>query len=190
MAVRGYYDADAVEADSGDLRRPGRESAIAFALFWLVLFVGSLSGALTLEGVNPGIQTLKPPTPVVGHVEHGMPAAAGLRPGDTIMAVDGHRVAGAPRSRRSPRIAARARWSKVASGAHRSRSRCAAAGRLARLSLVPQYSSPSQAMVLGLSFVAPAAKSFGVLAPPGCQCARCGRLTSQTFSGLAKALTS
>ncbi|MGA7703618.1 MAG: site-2 protease family protein, partial [Solirubrobacteraceae bacterium] len=92
VAKRAYYAQAPWKRIVVILAGPGVNLLIAFALFWLVLFAGSMNGALTLEGVNPNIQTLKPTTTVVGAVEHGMPAAAALRPGDRIVAVDGRPV--------------------------------------------------------------------------------------------------
>src|SRR4051794_41594589 len=48
---------------------------------------------LIFAGVYWSLGTVEPP-PKVGSVERGAPAAAVLRPGDTIVAVDGRRPAG------------------------------------------------------------------------------------------------
>jgi regulator of sigma E protease len=190
VARRAYYAQAPWKRIVVILAGPGVNLAIAFALFWLVLFAGSMNGALTLQGVNPGIQTLKPATTVVSAVEHGMPAAAALRPGDRIVAVDGHAV--------SERTAVEAISSHRCAGAAVAGcpGRTAVAvtvrrsGELVKLSIVPRYSSEAKRMLLGFEFAQPSAKSFGVLSAAGASAKEMWAMTTQTFSGLAKALTS
>src|SRR6185437_5334858 len=190
VARRAYYAQAAWKRIVVILAGPGVNLVIAFALFWLVLFAGSMNGALTLEGVNPGIQTLKPATTVVGAVEHGIPAAAALRPGDRIVAVDGHPV--------SERTAVEAISSHRCAGAAVAgcpgRTPVAVtvrrSGELVKLSIVPRYSSEAKRMLLGFEFAPPSAKSFGVLSAAGASAKEMWAMTTQTFSGLAKALTS
>jgi regulator of sigma E protease len=190
VARRAYYAQAPWKRIVVILAGPGVNLAIAFALFWLVLFAGSMNGALTLEGVNPGIQTLKPGTAAVGAVEHGMPAAAALRPGDRIVAIDGHSVSvgSAIEAISSHRCAGAAvegcrGRTPVAMTVRR-------AGRLVRLSIVPRYNAQDKRMLLGFSFAAPTAKSFGVLGAAGASAREMWAMTTQTFSGLAKAFTS
>ena len=89
MARRAYYNQVPWKRVAVILAGPGVNMLIAFLLFWVVLFAGSLNGAVTLEGVNPDVRTLGPERAVVEAVERGMPAAGALRPGDRIVAVDG-----------------------------------------------------------------------------------------------------
>jgi regulator of sigma E protease len=163
---------------------------IAFVLFWAVLFVGSLNGAVTLEGVNPGISTLKPATTAIGAVELKMPATGVLRPGDRIVAVDGHAVteATAVQSISSHRCAG------VTVEGCRGRTPVAVTvrrdGRLLKISIVPRYDGKVKRMLLGFQFAPPGVKSFGVFAAAGVSIREMWAMTTQTFSGLAKALTS
>ncbi len=190
VARRAYYAQAPWKRIVVILAGPGVNLAIAFALFWLVLFAGSMNGALTLEGIDPGIQTLKPAPTVVGAVERGMPAAAALRPGDRIVAVDGRRVSvgGAIEAISSHRCAG-----AVVEGC-RGRTPVAVTvrrdGRLVQLSIVPRYSAEAKRMLLGFSFGPPTAKSFGVLAAAGASAKEMWAMTTQTFSGLVKAFTS
>lgn len=190
VAKRAYYTQVPWKRIVVILAGPGVNLVIAFALFWLVLFAGSMNGALVLEGINPGIQTLKPTTTVVGAVEHGMPAATALRSGDRIVAVDGHPVSvgGAIEAISSHRCAGAAvegcRGSTpVAVTVRRD-------GHLVKLSIVPRYNAEAKRMLLGFSFAAPTAKSFGVLGAAGASAKEMWAMTTQTFSGLAKAFTS
>lgn len=190
VARRAYYTQAPWKRIVVILAGPGVNLAIAFVLFWLVLFGGSMNGALTLEGVNPGIQTLKPLTTVVGGVEGGMPATGVLRPGDRIVAVDGH-----PVSVGSAIEAISAhRCSGVAVEGCRGHSPVVVtvrrSGALVKLSLLPRYSGKEKRMLLGFQFAQPTAKSFGVLSAAGVSAKEMWAMTTQTFSGLAKALTS
>jgi regulator of sigma E protease len=166
--------------------------AIAFALFWVVLFAGSVNGAATLEGVNPGLRTLKPLTATVGGVERGMPAAGVLRKGDRIVAVDGRPVTV---SSAVTAISAH-RCAGVAVEGCRGVTPVAItvrrAGRIVKLSIVPRYNAEKEVrrMVLGFQFAPPPAKPFGVLAAAGAAGREMWAMTTQTFSGLAKAFTS
>lgn len=173
------------------LAGPGVNLLIAFLLFWLVLFAGSFNGALTLEGVNPKLRTLQQPrTTTVGGVEAGMPAAAALRRGDRIVAIDGRSVdqAGAVRAISSHRCAGvsvagcRARTPVIVTvdrGGHR-----------LTLPIAPRYDAQARRMVLGFLFAPPPVRSFGPLAAAKASAREMWAMTTQTFSGLAKALTS
>ncbi len=190
VARRAYYTQAPWKRIVVILAGPGVNLVIAFVLFWLVLFAGSMNGALTLEGVNPGIQTLKPATTVVGAVEGGMPATGVLRTGDRIVAVDGHPVSegSAIEAISSHRCAG------VAVEGCRGRSPVAVtvrrSGQLVKLSILPRYNGEEKRMLLGFQFAPPTAKSFGVLSAAGASTKEMWAMTTQTFSGLAKALTS
>jgi regulator of sigma E protease len=192
VARRAYYAQAPWKRIVVILAGPGVNLAIAFVLFWAVLLVGSLNGAATLEGVNPGLRTLKPMRASIGAVQRGMPAAGALRPGDRIVAVDGRPVTvrtavEAISSHRCPGIAiegCRGR-TPVALTVRRG-------GQVVRLSIVPRYNAGKEVrrMVLGFQFAAPPVKPFGVLAAAGASAREMWAMTTQTFSGLAKALTS
>ena len=192
VASRAYYTQAPWKRIVVILAGPGVNLLIAFLLFWGVLFAGSMNGALTLEGVNPGVRTLKPATTAVGAVEQGMPAAAALRPGDRIVTVDGRTVdtRGAVRAISSHRCAG------VAVEGCRGRTPVVLTvrrgGQTVKLSIVPRYNAEKEVrrMVLGFQFAAPDARSFGVLAAAGASVREMWGMTTQTFDGLAKALTS
>jgi regulator of sigma E protease len=157
-----------------------------------VLFAGSLNGAATLEGVNPDVRAVGPETTVVGAVERGMPAAAALRPGDRIVAVDGRPV--------TLRTAVQAISSHRCPGAQVEGCRgstpavvaVSRGGRLVKLSIFPRYDAGREVkrMVLGFQFAPPPVKRFGVFAAAGASAREMWGMTAQTFDGLGKALTS
>jgi regulator of sigma E protease len=189
VAKRAYYAQVPWKRIAVILAGPGVNLLIAFVLFWGVLFAGSMNGAITLEGVNPDIQTLKPATTAVGAVERGMPAAGTLRPGDRIVAVDGRPVT----VRAAVEAISSHRCAGVAVEGCRGRTPAIVtvrrAGRVVRQSIVPRYSKEAKRMLLGFQFAVPV-RSFGVLAAAGASTGEMWAMTTQTFSGLAKALTS
>ena len=65
-------------------------------------------------------------------------------------------------------------------------------GQLVKLSIYPRYNAEKEVkrMVLGFQFALPPVKSFGVLAAAGASVREMWGMTTQTFSGLGKALTS
>jgi regulator of sigma E protease len=190
VARRAYYTQAPWKRIVVILAGPGVNLVIAFVLFWLVLFAGSMNGALTLEGVNPGIQTLKPLTTAVGAVESGMPATGVLRPGDRIVAVDGHPVSVGS----AIRAISAHRCAGVAVEGCRGRSPVVVtvrrSGALVKLAILPRYNGKEKRMLIGFQFAQPTAKSFGVLSAAGASAKEMWAMTTQTFSGLAKALTS
>jgi regulator of sigma E protease len=190
VARRAYYSQAPWKRVVVILAGPGVNLLIAFALFWAVLFAGSLNGAATLEGVNPGLRTLQPSTTKVGGVERGMPAAAALRAGDRILAIDGRRVdaRGAVQAISSHRCAGTPTQgcratSPVAVTVRRG------SGQL-NLAILPRYDKQAERMVLGFLFAPPPVRSFGPLAAAKASASEMWAMTTQTFSGLAKALTS
>jgi regulator of sigma E protease len=190
VARRAYYTQAPWKRIVVILAGPGVNLLIAFVLFWAVLLVGSLNGAATLEGVNPGISTLKPATTAIGAVEHGMPATGVLRPGDRIVTVDGHAVTEAT----AVQAISSHRCAGVAVAGCRGRTPVAVTvrrdGRLIKLAIVPRYDDKVKRMLLGFQFAPPGVKSFGVFAAAGVSVREMWAMTTQTFSGLAKALTS
>ncbi|HEX4838170.1 MAG TPA: M50 family metallopeptidase [Solirubrobacteraceae bacterium] len=190
VARRAYYSQAPWKRIAVILAGPGVNLLIAFLLFWVVLFAGSVNGALTLEGVDPGVQTLRPATTAIGAVERGMPATGVLRPGDRISTVDGRPVT----ERTAVEAIASHRCPGVATDGCRARTPVTVtvrrAGRVVTLSILPRYSKDAERMLLGFRFAAPSAKSFGVLAAAGASIREMWAMTAQTFSGLAKAITS
>jgi regulator of sigma E protease len=191
VARRAYYTQPPWKRIVVILAGPGVNLLIAFALFWAVLFVGSMNGALTLEGVNPGLQTLKPATPAVRAVERNAPATGVLRAGDRIVKVDGRGVAEsiaveeAIASHRCSGALTNGCYARTPIGLTVLRH-----GALVKLTVDPRYSKDAGRMLLGFEFMPPVPKSFGMLAAAGASVREMWAMTTQTFSGLAKALTS
>ncbi len=153
------------------LAGPGVNLLIAFVLFWGVLFAGSMNGALTLEGVNPGVRTLRPATTAVGAVAQGMPASGGAAPRRSdrddgwthgrraTCAVRGDLLA--PLRRASPSRAAAARTPVRSDGAQ-------VPGGCVNLSILPRYNAKeAQAHAARLPVRRSRARSFGALAAAG-----------------------
>jgi regulator of sigma E protease len=169
------------------LAGPGMNLVIAFVLFWAVLYSGNLNGALALGNLDPSVQTLVPSTSVLA-VEQGKPAAGVLKPGDRILAVDGRRatVESARRGIDSHRCA----------GALTDGCRAAApvlltvrrAGHTRTLSVYPTYNRAAGRMLIGFGFGSP--RHFGAGAAATSAVSEMWHVTTQTLSGLGKALTS
>jgi regulator of sigma E protease len=192
VARRAYYTQAPWKRVVVILAGPGVNILIAFLLFWVVLVSGSLNGAITLDGVNPHVHTLGPERAIVEAVERGTPAAGALRHGDRIVAVDGrpatlptvvkavssHRCAGA--------LVAGCRGSTPALVT------VSRGGRHVKLSIYPRYNAEKEVkrMVLGFQFAPPPVKSFGAFTAAGASVREMWGMTTQTFSGLGKALTS
>ncbi len=191
VARRAYYNQLPWKRVAVILAGPGVNLLIAFVLFWAVLFVGSFNGALSLEGVNPGLRTLGPESAAVAGVEAGLPAAAALRAGDRIVAIDGRRVHGAAqvveaigahRCAGPPTDGCRATTAAVLS--------IRRGGRLLAEAIVPRYDRRAGKMVLGFRFAPPPVRAFGPFAAAGASLREMWSMTTITFEGLAKALTS
>ncbi|MGA9876214.1 MAG: site-2 protease family protein, partial [Solirubrobacteraceae bacterium] len=167
VAARAYYTQVPWKRIVVILAGPGVNLAIAFALFWGVLFVGSFNGALTLEAINSHVRTLNAPGTSVKDVERNMPATGVLRAGDEIVTVDGRAVgeSGAVEAIASHRCpgtlveGCRAR-TPVTLTVRRD-------GALMKLSIFPRYNKEAGRMLLGFEFAPPALRSFGVFAAAG-----------------------
>jgi regulator of sigma E protease len=91
VARRAYYNQAPWKRIAVILAGPGVNIAIAFVLFWAVLFTGSLDGAVALGSLDPSVKTLVESSSVLA-VEEKAPAFGVLHPGDQIVAVDGRRA--------------------------------------------------------------------------------------------------
>jgi len=187
VAARAYYNQAPWKRIVVILAGPFVNIAIAFLLFWAVLFSGSLHGATALGNLDPSVQTLVATTSVAA-VETGHPAAGRLRPGDRIVAVDGSPATVESAMRRI--------------GAHR----CAGtptdgcvgttpvtltvrrAGAQVNLSIYPRYSREARRMLIGFGFGA-VARPFGVLAAARASLSEMWHVTTQTITGFGRALT-
>jgi regulator of sigma E protease len=190
VASRAYYSQLPWKRVAVILAGPGVNLLIAFLLFWAVLFAGSFNGALSLEGVAPGVRTLGAPVAAVAGVEAGMPATGVLRAGDRIVAIDGRRV--------DPEAAVRAISSHRCAGAptegcRASRPAVVTVRRGSReltFAIAPRYDRQAGRMLLGFRFEPPPVLAFGPLAAAGASLREMWAMTTATFTGLAKALTS
>ncbi len=188
VAARAYYNQPPWKRIAVILAGPLVNIAIAFLLFWAVLFSGSLHGASALGNLDPSVQTLVNTTKVAA-VEPGKPAAGQLRLGDRIVAVDGvpatvdsararigsHRCAG---SLTNGCVAATA----VALTVRR-------AGHVLNLSVYPRYNREAGRMLIGFAF-SEAAKPFGVAGAAGAALSEMWHTTTRTITGFSHALTS
>ncbi len=156
---RAYYSQPPWKRIAVILAGPGVNLLIAFVVFWAMLVSGDLSGAATLEALNPSIQTREVASSV-RKVLPNEPADGVLRPGDRIVAVDGRK--------------ATVDSTMVAIASHRCTGTpldgCRAAtpvtltvrrgGRTLQLSLYPRYSGKERRMLVGFDF-GETAKAFG-----------------------------
>ncbi len=184
---RAYYNQPPWKRIAVIVAGPGVNIAIAFVLFWAVLFSGNITGSASLNSLDPSLNALVTNTSVLA-VEHGAAASGVLRQGDRIVAIDGHPVMV---SSARARIAAHACAGTQTDG-------CRAAtpvrltirrdGRTLSLSLYPRYSKEAKRMLVGVGFGS--IKRYGVLAAAGGSIGAMWHATTGTLTGFFKALTS
>jgi regulator of sigma E protease len=187
VAVHGYSMLAPWKRIAVILAGPGVNLLIAFALFWAVLFSGSVNGAASLGALDPSLHNFHESTAVL-EVRPGSAAARALRAGDRIVAIDGRRVDVA---------AARARIDAHAcAGAPKDGCRAATPvrltvrrdGRTLALSVTPRYSREAHRMLLGVAFGS--VKRYGALAAAGGAAGSMWHATSETLTGFVRSLTS
>jgi regulator of sigma E protease len=186
-ARRAYYAQPPWKRIAVIVAGPGVNILIAFALFWVLLFSGSIGGSIALDQLDPSVPTLATTTSVLA-VERGMPAQGALRPGDQILAVDGRRV--------TIDSARQAIDAHRCAGALRDGCRAATpvaltvrrSGRTLRLSVYPRYDSEARRMLIGFAFGSP--RHFGVLGAASAAVSEMWHVTTQTLTGFGRALTS
>ncbi len=165
------------------LAGPGVNIAIAFLLFWAVLFAGSINGAIALGNLDPSVNTLATTTSVLA-VDKQTPAEGTLRPGDHILAVDGKSpvtVSSARAAIESHRCAGTAtKDCRAATPVHLTVRR---SGRDVALSVYPRYEQEAKRMEIGFAFGEP--KRFGALAAAGASVSEMWHVTEQTLTGFA-----
>lgn len=188
IAKRAYYTQAPWKRIVVILAGPGVNLLIAFALFWGILASNSLSGALTLERLNPSIQTLIPSTSIAA-IEKSEPAQGVLHPGDRILAVDGQRasVGSAMAAISSHRCAGTpVNGCTAATPVQLSIRRN---GHVQTLSVRPRYNASLRRMLIGFDFGA-AVKPVGVFAAVGVALHEMWDSTTSMFTNLGKAFTS
>jgi regulator of sigma E protease len=188
VARRAYYAQSPWKRIAVIVAGPAVNIAIAFALFWGVLFSGSLNGAVTLHNLDPSIDTYNIVT-TVHAVGLGTPAQAVLRPGDrmlvaegrratvkeTMQVVDSHRCAG-PLTE----------GCRAATPVHLTVLR---AGHEVAVAVYPRYSKQQGRMLVGFEFGA-VARGLGVLGAASTAVSEMWHVTTETLTNFAKALTS
>jgi regulator of sigma E protease len=172
VARRAYYAQAPWKRIVVILAGPGVNIAIAFLLFWAVLFAGNLNGAIAL-----------------GELEKGSPAEGVLRPHDRIVAVEGrkatvtsvqdaiaaHRCAGATSD-----------GCRAATPVHLTIVR---EGKRLTLAVYPRFNAKVGRMLIGFDFGV-ANKRFGPVAAAGAAVGEMWHVTTQTLTGFGHALTS
>ena len=188
VAVRGFAMQPPWKRVAVIVAGPFMNVLIAFVLFAAVLLSGDLNGAISLERLDPSVQTVLPST-AIEFVERGSPAAAALRPGDRILAADGVRasVSTARASIDSHRCAG-----ALVNG-------CTAAtpvrltirrdGRTLTEAVYPRYNARAKRMLVGFGFGG-TAKAFGVAGAARASLGEMWHVTTQTITGFGHALTS
>jgi regulator of sigma E protease len=187
IARRAYYAQAPWKRIAVILAGPGVNIVIAFLLFWVVLFTGSLNGSLALGNLDPSVQTVVTSTSVL-LVEHHKPASGLLRPGDRMLAVDGRRAT-VESARRQ--IATHRCNGPLVDGCRAAtpvRLTLARSGHVIQRSVFPRYNKEVGRMLIGFAFGAP--KSFGVLSAAGASLSEMWHVTTQTVTGFAHALSS
>jgi regulator of sigma E protease len=187
VARRAYYNQAPWRRIVVILAGPGVNLLIAFALFWAILASGSVNGAVTLDELNPSLQTLVPSTSV-GQVEQGKPAYGVLRTGDRILTVDGRRasVTSAMNAIDSHRCAGTPTNGCTAATPVRLTVR--RGSRTLALSLYPRYDKELKRMLIGIGFGA-SAKAFGVFAAAGTSLHEMWGITESLITNIVHAFT-
>jgi regulator of sigma E protease len=189
IARRAYYTQAPWKRIAVILAGPGVNIAIAFLLFWAILFSGSLSGASTLENLNPSIHTVVA-TSSIGAIEPGKAADGVLRPGDRILAVDGSPTTTVEATRQ--RIAEHRCAGALTEGCRAAtpvRITIRRAGRMLTLSIFPRYDKAEGRMLVGFGFGV-AAKHYGVFSAAGTAIDEMWSTTTSMVSNIGKAFTS
>jgi regulator of sigma E protease len=186
VARRAYYTQAPWKRIVVILAGPGVNLLIAFAVFWAILASGSLTGAGTLEDLNPSIQTV---VPIVKAVQRHSPAEGALKPGDRILRIDGRRAS----------------FNSIVDVV--SADRCAGAqvngciaaalvqievrraGRDVPLSVRPRYSAAEKRTLIGFEF-GEATQNWGFLTAAGVAGHEMWATTVSLLSNIGKAFTS
>ena len=187
VARRAYYAQVPWKRIVVILAGPVVNIAIAFVLFWAMLFSGNVNGLLALSNLNPSVPVLATNTSVL-LVEKHMPGYGVLRAGDHILAVDGQ--AATIESARQ-RIAAHRCSGALVDGCRAAapvRLTIRRTGHTLTVSVFPRYSKEAKRMLIGFVFGAP--KSFGVFGAAGTALSEMWHTTTSMITSLGHAFTS
>ena len=192
VAARAYYNQPPWKRIVVILAGPGVNILIAFLLFWIVLYSGSLDGASALQNANPGLTTIARSETVVSELVAGEPAAAVLKTGDRIVAINGK-----PANAAAAVTAIRA--THCAGPEHDG---CVATtpvsvgvkgpGGARTVEIYPRYVAKAKRMMIGVGFglLPTQAKQFGVLGAGVAAVGEMWHITVASIGGLGEALTS
>jgi regulator of sigma E protease len=188
VARRAYYSQAPWKRVAVILAGPGVNLLIAFAIFWAILASGSLTGAATLESLNPSIAT-RVSSASVGEVVKGSPAQGALHAGDQILTINGRRasvksvveVVSADRC-----TGAQVNGCTAAAPVHLEIRR---AGHDLALSIQPRYDKTVGRMLIGFDFGV-AAKHWGVFAAAGVALHEMWTTTTSMITNVVHAFTS
>jgi regulator of sigma E protease len=187
VAVRSYFMQAPWKRIAVILAGPGVNILIAFVLFGVVLLSDTIDGAITLGSLNPNARTLVLNNHVLT-VTNGMPAEGALRPGDQILTADGRRATvestvKAISAHRCP--GSQLQGCIAATPVHLTVRRD---GRMIPISIRPRYDAKLKRMLIGFSFGAP--RDFSLPAAASASAGTMWSTTTQTVTGLGRALTS
>jgi regulator of sigma E protease len=186
VSRRAYYAQPPWKRIAVIFAGPGVNILIAFVVFWVILFSGSISGAVSLESLDPSVQTVVRSTSVVA-IDSGTPAARALKPGDRIVSVDGvpATIEGARSAINSHTCAGP--LTEGCRAATPARIQIVRGGRTLTLSVYPRYNAESKRMQIGFAFGSP--KHFGVFAAAGGAVSQMWHVTTETLTHFVRALT-
>jgi regulator of sigma E protease len=187
VARRAYYNQAPWKRVVVILAGPGVNIAIAFLLFWAILFSGSINGSIALGNLDPSVATLIPSKSVL-MVERGAPGYGILRAGDRILAVDGRSatVESARTQIDSDRcVGALTNGCRAATPVHLTVRRD---GRVLTLTVYPRYEAEARRMLIGFAFGSP--RAFGALSAAGAALSEMWHTTTSMITNVVHAFTS
>jgi regulator of sigma E protease len=188
VARRAYYTQAPWKRIAVILAGPGVNILIAFLMFWAILFTGSLSGASTLENLNPSIQTVVA-TSSVGVVEPDKAADGVLKPGDRILAVEGRAATVESTRQTIDEHRCPGALTEGCRAATPVRLTVRRAGRTLTLAVFPRYDKEEGRMLVGFAFGV-TAKHYGVFSAAGTAISEMWSTTTSMVSNIGKAFTS
>lgn len=184
---RAYYSQAPWKRIAVIVAGPGVNIAIAFVLFWAILFSGNVTGSASLNSLDPSLNAVVTNTSVLA-VEHGAAASGVLRQGDRIVAVDGHPATVSTARARTDAHACAGRPTNGCRATTPVRLTIRRDGRTLSLSLYPRYNREAKRMLIGVGFGS--IKHYGALAAAGGSIGAMWHATTGTLTGFFKALTS
>ena len=168
VAERSYSIKDPWKRIVVILAGPAVNLLIAFLLFAAVLTSGNLDGAAAIGNLAPSQQTIVAiDTSPIGLVQKGSGAFGHIKPGDRIVAIDGHRVT--PSSLGTQLAAHRCAGALVngCAAATPARLTVVRRGRALTVRVTPRYSAADEKMLLGIQLSGYAAAHFSVVGALG-----------------------